>query len=246
MEPVLALEQVGKTYKLFCREVTAVKDFNLAVNRGQIIGLLGLNGAGKTTIIKLISGLLTLSTGKIYLNGFDLSLSRAKVMPYLGVVLEGDRNLYWRLSVEENLNYFAVLKGFIRPKQRQERIAQLLAEFGLLNLRHKLVATLSRGYKQRLAIGVALLNDPAILLLDEPTLGLDLPTKVLMQKLLLAEAKNKGKAIVVATHSLELARRVCDQLIILKQGETLARYQFNDHLASYHYLEQKILELAGV
>lgn len=136
---------------------------------------------------------------------------------WLGVVLEGSRNLYWRLSALENLIYFGTLRG-LTPKEAKRRGLELLETVGIPDKAHQTVGTLSRGQQQRTALAAALVHDPPVLFLDEPTLGVDLEAQEAIRSLLL-RLKEEGKAILLTTHQLDLAEAVADRVVILLEGE---------------------------
>ncbi len=192
-------------------QVTAVEDVSLSLEQGEIHGLLGPNGAGKTTTVKMLAGLVLPDKGSI-----EYPASKGR-RPSLGAVLEGSRNLYWRLSAWENLTYFATLKG-IPARRIREHGDELLALFDLSDRKHKAVQTLSRGMQQKLAIVVALLGDPELLLLDEPTLGLDVESGIAIQRLLREICSQRGITILVTTHQMDVAQSICKRVAIMRKG----------------------------
>jgi ABC-2 type transport system ATP-binding protein len=225
-KPVLAttaIETVGlqKTYGRGAKAVAAVKPTTLTVPWGQVIGLLGPNGAGKTTIIKMISGLVTPTAGTIRLGGHDVARQRAQAVRLIGAVLEGSRNVYWPLSAWENLMYFGQLKG-LRPAEIKPRAERLLTELGLWERRHEAVGSFSRGMQQKVAISAALITDPPIVLLDEPTIGLDVEAARTVKDWITHLARDEGKTIVLTTHQLEGARELSDRVAVIKDGEIIA------------------------
>jgi len=213
--------EIHKASKIYSGGIEAVKDLSFTVRRGQIFGLLGPNWAGKTTTVKMICGLVTPTQGQIRVNGFSISRERGQVLRSLGVVLEGARNIYWRLSARENLRYFGALKYQYGPRL-EERIDFLLAHFDLLKRQDDLVQEFSRGMQQKVALAAALVADPEILLLDEPTLGLDVETSRLLREQIRGLAKEQGKTILLTTHQLPLAQELCDRIAIINHGELVA------------------------
>lgn len=216
----IRIEDLQKNYvKRKTGEVTAaVKDLRLEIKKGEIIGLLGPNGAGKTSTIKMICGLIRPNHGEVYIFGEPVHERKSKTAKYISAVLEGNRNLYWRLSVEENLEYFAGNRGIPR-KSIQDRIDQLLERFDLKDKRKELVHSLSRGMQQKLAIAVALLADTEIILLDEPTLGLDVETGYEVRKIIKEIAQEEEKTLIISSHDMPVIEDVCERVIIINKGE---------------------------
>ncbi|MFP5503643.1 MAG: ABC transporter ATP-binding protein [Candidatus Sericytochromatia bacterium] len=218
--PVLSVEHVFKTYPgRFGRPpFEAVKDVSFAVTPGEILGLLGPNGAGKTTTLKMIAGLLRPTGGQVLIEGVDVARARSKAVRSLGAVLEGNRNLHWKLTAEENLAYFGALKGVGDLKGRTREVLERLE---MTPHRLKRVGELSRGLQQRVAIAVALLARPRLLLLDEPTLGLDVVSSTTFQDVVRGIASD-GCAIVLTTHQMEVAQALSDHIAIIAQGRLAA------------------------
>ena len=198
--------------------VIAVDRVDIAVARGEIYGFLGPNGAGKTTTIKMILGLITPSAGAVEIpNGIRTRDGRLR----LGAVLEGNRNIYYRMTAVENLWYFGLLRG-MKPADVRRRTDELLAFLELTDKRNAPSQTLSRGMQQKLAIACALIHDPDILLLDEPTLGLDVATARAIQTKLTELAHMRGKTILLTTHQMDLAQAVSDRVGIINRGRIVA------------------------
>ena len=165
---VLEVEQLQKTYQSAGKTVEAVRNVSFNIESGEVLAFLGANGAGKTTTIKMIAGLILPDRGQVKIAGRDPH-RQAIARKAVGAVLEGNRNVYWRLNPEENLEYFGVLRGLSGYVARQ-RAKDLLERFELVPKRNTIVQNLSRGMQQKLAIAVALIHEPQLLLLDEPTL----------------------------------------------------------------------------
>jgi ABC-2 type transport system ATP-binding protein len=200
--------------------VRAVDDLSLSVPIGQVVGLLGPNGAGKTTTIKMMCGLVTPTSGRIRLNGYDVARERPMAVRQVGALLEGARNVYWSLSAWQNLLYFGRLKGLSR-RQIAPRAESMLHSLDLWEQRHQAVGGYSRGMQQKVAIAAALITDPPILLLDEPTLGLDVQTARTVKDWIAKLAHEEGKTIVLTTHQLALAQELSDRIAIIHQGHLL-------------------------
>ena len=201
--------------------VLAVDDLNLSIPSGQVFGLLGRNGAGKTTTIKMLCGLVKPTAGTVRLNGHDVARQRGQAMRQLGAVLEGTRNVYWRLSPWDNLVYFGRLTG-CRGTMLSRRAESLLRELELWHRRRDEVRTFSRGMQQKVAIACALIADPPIVVLDEPTLGLDVESSRLVQAWVAALAREQGKTVLLTTHQLSMAQAVCDRVAIMSMGRLVA------------------------
>ncbi|HSV86601.1 MAG TPA: ATP-binding cassette domain-containing protein [Levilinea sp.] len=199
---------------------TAVDGVSLQIERGEIFGLLGPNGAGKTTMIRMLCTLLEPTSGAATVNGFDIVRQATQVRQNLGAVLAGERSIYWKLTGRENLAYFAALYHLPAATARQ-RIDELLVRMELMDRANELVEKYSTGMKQRIAISKALLARPPILLLDEPTLGLD-PQAARKVRELITEFKAEGHTILLTTHYMEEADQLSDRIGIIDQGKIIA------------------------
>lgn len=198
----------------------AVSDLNLTLYSGEIVALLGPNGAGKTTAVKMIAGLVLPTTGRVRVMGHDIVQARTAGVRHIGAVLEGARNLYWRLSAEENLRYFGTLR-LTPPRELSQRIDELLNLFDLEAQRHQEVRHFSRGMQQKLAIAAALLHDPDLLLLDEPTLGLDVKAARQLEEIIAQLAREQGKAILLTTHMMDVAEKLAQRITVIYQGQEI-------------------------
>ena len=200
--------------------VEAVKEISFEVKKGEIFGLLGPNGAGKTTTIKMLTTMLLPSEGRIKVLGFDVAKDYKKLRSHINFILGGERNLYWRLSAYDNLAYFADLYKIPRSIQK-EKIPALLKLVELEEAGDRLVETFSKGMKQRLQIARGLLNDPQILFLDEPSIGLD-PVSARKLRKILRELNNQGTTILLTTHYMYEADELCDRIAFINKGEIVA------------------------
>jgi ABC-2 type transport system ATP-binding protein len=193
---------------------------DLAIKPGELFGLLGPNGAGKTTTVKILTTLLLPDSGKAQVLGLDVVSQTNAVRRRIGFVFGGERGLYWRLSGINNLRYFADLYR-IPPSVSRPRIAQLIERLGLAGREHDKVEVYSRGMKQRLHLARGLLNDPEVLFLDEPTIGLD-PVGARELRLLVRELADAGKTIFLTTHYMFEADAICDRIAVIKNGGIVA------------------------
>ena len=199
---------------------TAVNGVDLQIERGEIFGLLGPNGAGKSTTIRMLCTLLEPTGGTARVNGFDIVKQANDVRRSLGTVLAGERSIYWKLTGRENLEYFAALYH-IPPEIARQRVEELIERMELKERANELVEKYSTGMRQRIAISKALLARPPILLLDEPTLGLD-PQAARRLRELIAELKQEGHTILLTTHYMEEADQLSDRIGIIDTGRIIA------------------------
>jgi ABC-2 type transport system ATP-binding protein len=197
--------------------VASVDHVSLSVAAGRVFALLGANGAGKTTTIKMTCGLVIPSSGAVFVEGDDVQRHRRRVMARLGVVLEGTRNLYWRLTPWENLLYFGRLRGWW-GRRLKERAEFLLRDLALWDRRNQTVQLLSRGMQQQVAIAAAVIADPPIVILDEPTLGLDAEAARHVRRWIATLTHEHGKTVILTTHQLDMAQELSDDVAIMSRG----------------------------
>jgi ABC-2 type transport system ATP-binding protein len=222
MATAIEITNLSKTYRRKDMEpIRAVDNLSLVVPGGQVLGFLGANGAGKTTTIKMMCSLIVPDHGQVRLNGYDVARQRGQAMRQIGAVLEGTRNIYWRLSAWQNLIYYARLKGS-HGREAQARAERLLSELDLWEKRNQPVGEFSRGMQQKVAIACALIADPPIVLLDEPTLGLDVQAARTVKAWIQTLAREQGKTVVLTTHQLDMAEELCDRVAIMRSGRLIA------------------------
>ncbi len=224
-------------------EFVAVDQVSFAIQAGEIFGLLGPNGAGKTTTIKMLCTLLEPTAGSATVCGYDVVRQANQVRQQLGAVLTGERSIYWKLSGRENLAYFAALYH-IPPALAKPRIDELLARFDLTKRADELVEKYSSGMKQRIAIAKALLARPAVILLDEPTIGLD-PQAARNLRELILELKADGHTILLTTHYMEEADQLSDRIGIIDGGKIIALDTPTALKSSINQLDIMQLEVAN-
>jgi ABC-2 type transport system ATP-binding protein len=234
MEEHAAIELAGltKRYRRGKGWFTAVNDVTLTVPPGQVLGLLGPNGAGKTTTIKMTCGLVLPTAGTVRLNGYDVGRQRSDAVRQLGAVLEGSRNVYWPLTGWQNLMYFGRLKG-LRGREIRPRAERLLTDLGLWERREETVGSFSRGMQQKVAIAAALITDPPVILLDEPTLGLDVEAARTVRDWITHLAAGEGKTIVLTTHQLAIAQELADRIAVIRDGNIIADLPTAELLARF-------------
>jgi len=220
---MIELRRISKRYPhgiLHSRATEAVRNLDLTIHPAELFGLLGPNGAGKTTTVKMICGLIRPTSGDVRLGADRLSPRQAQRKRLLAAVLEGNRNVYWNLTAWENLLYYARLRGLSR-REVAARGRALLERFDLSAKRTSLAGTLSRGMQQKLAVCCALIADPPILLVDEPTLGLDVASARTIESVLRGFVKADGRSVLLTTHNMKLAESLCDRVGIIRDGRLL-------------------------
>lgn len=213
-------EEIGKRSLIKKKEACAADKITFGIMPGEIMGLLGPNGAGKTTTVKMISGLVKPDSGVVYVDGMNVEKKRKQVLSQIGVVLEGTRTSIWPLTPLENLYYYGNLRN-IRGKVLKERANQLLDFIGLNDKKDIEVRKLSRGQKQKLAICIALIADPKIILLDEPTTGLDVQSSRSIKDKILELTRKYGRSVLVTTHDMHVAQELCDRIGIINKGKLI-------------------------
>lgn len=204
------------------RTIKAVRDVSITVPRGKIIGLLGVNGAGKTTTIRMLSAVVEPTSGTLSIDGVDAIENNMKVKDKINMIVGGERNLYWRLTAVENLEYFGSLYG-LSGEPLRDTIKKLLDMVGLTDAANTPVERYSKGMKQRLQIARGLINDPDYLFLDEPTLGLDIIIAKEMRKYIKNLAVQHEKGLLLTTHYISEAEELCDYIYVIDKGEIIAQ-----------------------
>lgn len=200
--------------------VEAVRGISFDVEFGELFGLVGPNGAGKTTTIKMLTTLLTPTSGTAKVLGFDIVKDVVEIRRRIGVIFGGERGLYYRVSGRENLRYFADLYG-VSILKREKRISDLLDMVGLSDRADSKVEGYSRGMKQRLHIAKGLINDPELIFMDEPTIGLD-PQAARDTRAMIKQLVQNGKTILLTTHYMFEADELCRRIGVIANGEIVA------------------------
>ncbi|HEX4744745.1 MAG TPA: ABC transporter ATP-binding protein [Candidatus Limnocylindria bacterium] len=198
----------------------AVDGIDLTVDAGEIFGILGPNGAGKTTTMRMIATLLLPTSGEARVLGIDVTKRPREVRARIGAMLSGERSLYWKLTARENLEYFAALYH-VPPRETRARIDSALAGVKLADRAEDYVERYSTGMRQRLALARALLPDPPLIILDEPTVGLD-PQSARDLRDRVRDLKAQGRTILLTTHYMEEADQLCDRIAIIDHGKIVA------------------------
>ena len=211
---MIEVKNITKKYGNF----TAVDNINFKIEEGEIIGLLGPNGAGKSTTMNMITGYIEPTEGEIKVEGYDISKKPKKAKAQIGYMPEGVP-LYSDLTVKEFVTYMAELKKVDR-KTRKEKVEKIIEQTGLKDVEKKLTRNLSRGYKQRVSMAGALVGEPKILILDEPTVGLD-PKQITEIRALIKEL-GKTHTVILSSHILSEVSQICNKVIIINKGKIVA------------------------
>lgn len=235
---MIEVKHITKKYGNF----KAVDDISFEIKDNELVGFLGPNGAGKSTTMNMITGYIEPTSGKIFVNGKDISKEPNKVKKQIGYMPE-NVPLYQELTVREFVNYMADLK-YVKRKEKKEKVDKILESTGLTNVQKKLIRNLSRGYKQRVSMAGALIGDPDVLILDEPTVGLD--PKQITEIRELIKKLGKKHTVILSSHILSEVSQICEKVIIINKGKILAvdtpeklEQQFNEENGIYLTVEDK-------
>ena len=211
---MIQVENITKKYGTF----TAVDKINFEIEEGEIVGFLGPNGAGKSTTMNMITGFIEPTSGKIIVDGYDISKKSKKAKKEIGYMPEGVP-LYGELTVKEFVNFMAELKG-VAKKEKKGMVQKAIENTGLTDVQNKLIRNLSRGYKQRVSMAGALVSNPKVIILDEPTVGLD-PKQVTEIRALIKEL-GKDHTVILSSHILSEVSQICNRVIIINKGKIVA------------------------
>lgn len=226
--PIIQFESLSKTYAKGKQEVQAVKNINLAIESGQVYGFLGPNGAGKTTTIRMMLDLILPTQGKVYLFGKEVRKNR-EILLNVGSLVEG-ASFYPYLNPRQNLKILAQTSG----QNNQSRIDEILELVDLTHAADRPAGKFSMGMKQRLGLAAALLDDPDILILDEPTNGLDPSGIQEMRQFIRRLVEENGKTVFLSSHLLSEVEQVCDRVAIIYKGEIKQEGRVNELLSNSH------------
>src|ERR1043165_1146958 len=224
-EIIIGLQHLHKNFK----KIEAVSDLNLEVYRGDVFGFLGPNGAGKSTTIRMILSLVKPTSGEIFVFGKNLFQSRNEILGKIGCIVESPE-FYSYLSAEKNLELFAKLSGIIPTKNK---IAELIELVGLKGREKDKVKTFSHGMKQRLGIAQTLTHDPELIILDEPTTGLDPQGIIDVRNLIIRLQHDFGKTIFLSSHQLNEVEQIASRMVIINKGKTVVQGKVSELLSSH-------------
>lgn len=212
---MIEIKNVSKTYN---NKVKAIDKLNLTIKDGEIVGFIGLNGAGKTTAIKMMTGILQPDTGTIKINGYDIVKDSLKAKQIIGYIADNP-DMFLKLTGMEFINFIANIYK-VPLNERRERIKIFGERFGLSDVLDKPMQSYSHGMRQKMMVVAALVHDPAVWILDEPLIGLD-PTSAFELKKMMREHADKGNSVFFSTHVLEVAEKLCDKIVIIDKGKVV-------------------------
>jgi ABC-2 type transport system ATP-binding protein len=239
------LVEIDNVVKTYPKSTTpSVDGISLSISKGSIIGIFGPNGAGKTTLISMLCGLLEPTSGSIQYHHNNEIISPKQARKFIGYVPQ-DFSFYPELTAVQNLRFFGAQYG-VEKNVLQEKINDLLEKVGLIHVKNKKVATYSGGMKRRFNLVIALLHDPEMLFLDEPTVGVDVQSKMAIMDIL-QSLNQRGTTIVYTSHHLKEAEDLCDSMLLIDHGKTIAHDNLPNLLANHHVsdLENLLLKLTG-
>ncbi len=251
MHGQVLIENLAKTYltkqrqglfKATEKKVEALKGVSLDIQPGEIFGLLGPNGAGKTTLIKCLTTLLLPTSGRAVINGYELTQQANAIRATTGCMLMGERGLYWKLTGRENLVFFGALYH-LSPADRKKRANAIIERLNLGDLADRAVESYSSGQKMKLAFAKALINDAPLLILDEPTNTLDVPSAHELRAVV-RELNREGRTVIYTTHIMAEAETLCDRVAIVDHGQVLALGAVDELKASLG--REAVIRIEGV
>lgn len=220
----------------------AVNHLDLTIPKGSFYGLLGPNGAGKTTTISILSGIIKPTSGNVKVLGKDWNSNQIEIKQLIGLVPQ-EIALYETMNAEENLSFFGSMLG-LYSSEVKSKTEELLTEFGLQEHRKKLLQNYSGGMKRRVNLMVALMHNPEILILDEPTVGIDVHSRHMINSYL-QELNRKGMTIIYTSHQLDETEKLCDNVCIIDHGKLLVEGKTSELLADGQSLHHHFIELTG-
>lgn len=219
-QAAVRVSELRKEYDTTDGKITALDQVSFSIEPGTVVGILGPNGAGKTTLIKSILDLVRPTSGEITVFGTDVHDSGNELYQQTSAMLEGARNIYWRLSLRENLYYFTSLQG-IDPAIVEEENLEIVDSLELTDKLDEPVNSLSRGMKQKASLACTLARRTELVFLDEPTLGLDVESSITLRKTLREMVTQDEKTVILTSHDMDVIEELCDRVIVLNEGEII-------------------------
>ena len=225
---MIEIKNISKTFN---GEIKAIQDLSLTISPGEIVGFIGLNGAGKTTLIKMMTGILRPDSGTISINGYDIVKEGLKAKQIIGYISDSP-DMFLRLTGLEFINFIADMYH-VSDDVRKERIKYFAEQFNLIDALDKPMQSYSHGTRQKMMVIAALVHNPEVWILDEPLIGLD-PKSALILKNMMKEHAKEGNTVFFSTHVLEIAEKLCDKVAIIDQGKIVFFGTLEDLKHKYH------------
>ena len=238
-DKLLCVENLNKSFKTGKTKTDALTNCSFYVEKGSVCGLLGMNGAGKTTAIKCISNLLIPESGNVFYNSIDITKKPKTAAENISVLLDGGRNLFWFLSVEENIKYFSLIKN-AKPVDQKKK--NKIYEYLELNpILKRPIHQLSFGMKQRANIAAALMNSSELFIFDEPTTGLDIKFQNDLKNLIKILNTEFGVTVLLSSHDMEFVKETCSDCVLIHEGRTLRQEKTENFLTLFNTVIYEII-----
>jgi ABC-2 type transport system ATP-binding protein len=236
-------ENITKFYRTKRVRIKALDEVSLKIEKNQIYGLLGPNGAGKTTFINILSTLLLPTSGRATVLGFDVLKEEKEIRKSIGVCYGASR-FYWNLDLYENLNYYGMLYGLNKEK-RKKKIEQLIEELDMKSFAKSRTSELSTGMRQKIAIAKSLINDPELIFMDEPTIGLDVEVARDVRRYLKNMVKEKGVTILLTSHNMREIELMCKNIAMINRGKIIKEGNLNEIKSKLNFPDKILLQLSS-
>jgi ABC-2 type transport system ATP-binding protein len=241
--PAVEIENLSKTYRTKKVRIEALKQINLRIDENQIFGLLGPNGAGKTTTINILSTLLTPTSGRATVLGFNVANQEKEIRKRVGVCYGASR-FYWNFDVYENLNFYGMLYGMNKEK-RKKKIDELVERLNMKSFSKLRISDMSTGMRQKVVIAKSLINDPELIFLDEPTIGLDVEVAREVRKYMKELVKEKGVTILLTSHNMHEIEIMCENIALINKGRIIREGKPNEIKSRLNFPDRIFLQLSS-
>jgi ABC-2 type transport system ATP-binding protein len=241
--PAIEIENLSKTYRAKKIRIEALKQINLRIDENQVFGLLGPNGAGKTTTINILSTILTPTSGKATVLGFNVANQEKEIRKRVGVCYGASR-FYWNFDVYENLNFYGMIYGMNKEK-RKKKIDELVERLNMKSFSKLRISDMSTGMRQKVAIAKSLINDPELIFLDEPTIGLDVEVAREVRKYMKELVKEKGVTILLTSHNMREIEIMCENIALINKGRIIREGKPNEIKGRLNFPDRIFLRLSS-